>query len=349
VLAGFKAIQGVTIGSILLCFFFSLSYPLVTVLIALNLSESYPPSPYIGSLFPVLLSLAGFVIFGIIYIFLVHLPACGFSVGRFMAALAAVIGTTILSSVFIHRDYFTAVFQEVLIFWILFIPRAYDFFGGGRRGKEAAENLYRFSRFIFMAGIFWVMLMGYAISTRKEPRWIESVLYNVYNLGLLFLIIPASLKLRQRLYRTVTVSPLSIVIDGYDFTQFLGRTGSEILMRLLAARERSVLCSDLSGALSSGEGEHSGGSVSASQCEECMRNNSKVSLCSAYKTLYNRLRDIKNLLETLEVGTIIAPENKMHILREGWKLRLFSDIRVIFVEETSPVPSYEQSEKPVEP
>jgi hypothetical protein len=238
VLAGFKAIQGVTIGSILLCFFFSLSYPLVTVLIALNLSESYPPSPYIGSLFPVLLSLAGFVIFGIIYIFLVHLPACGFSVGRFMAALAAVIGTTILSSVFIHRDYFTAVFQEVLIFWILFIPRAYDFFGGGRRGKEAAENLYRFR------GLYsWRGFLGHADGLchfhQKEPRWIESVLYNVYNLGLLFLIIPASLKLRQRLYRTVTVSPLSIVIDGYDFTQFLGRTGSEILMRLLAARERA--------------------------------------------------------------------------------------------------------------
>jgi len=52
-----------------------------------------------------------------------------------------------------------------------------------------------------------------------------------------------------------------------------------------------------------------------------------VSFYTKYKNIYNRILDIKKLFESLDIGTIISPDNERNILTEGWKLRFFDDIR----------------------
>ena len=65
------------------------------------------------------------------------------------------------------------------------------------------------------------------------------------------------------------------------------------------------------------------------ECSLCLESTAKASQCKRYKTLYNRILSIKKILETFEIGTFISPDNKRDILSQGWKLRLFDDVKVV--------------------
>ena len=191
--------------------------------------------------------------------------------------------------------------------------------------REGLRYVYRFSLALFILVFFWLCLMGYAISTRQEPRWIESIFYNIYNAMLLIIMYFEIIQLRSRLYRRVVIGSGRITIDRYDFTSFLGEMNLKIVTRLARSAGRNVRCSDLMADISQ--------SGDDTPCSRCVSESAKATLCPRYKTLYNRILDIKKLFESLEIGTVIYPENKMRIIEEGWKLRLFDDIRLEFPPE----------------
>ena len=139
------------------------------------------------------------------------------------------------------------------------------------------------------------------------------------------------LKFRSRMYRRVYITSNKIMIDNYDFTKFLGKVNLNIIHSFILNQNKNITCSLLISCLSNGDQDNP--SLNKWDCEECLNRESKVTLCPKYKTIYNRILDIKKLFESLEIGTIISPENKMNILTEGWKLRFFDDIRVFYKDK----------------
>ena len=106
------------------------------------------------------------------------------------------------------------------------------------------ERLYGYLRtfnlvvFVFTGA--WIALMGYAISTRQEPRWAESIIYNTV---FIFLLAMTTVDLRIRGQRTVVVSDGSLHIERYDSTVYFTGTAGILVRAFL----RSEAC--LSGCL----------------------------------------------------------------------------------------------------
>ena len=90
---------------------------------------------------------------------------------------------SLYAGVNLHRDFFTASFQ-----YILGVPALVLFY---LQGKSAPQLNKSARRTMGQAGYIlsafyteWIMLMGYAIATRAEPRPIESIFYNLFNLAI---------------------------------------------------------------------------------------------------------------------------------------------------------------------
>jgi len=61
----------------------------------------------------------------------------------------------------------------------------------------------------------------------------------------------------------------------------------------------------------------------------------KASRCSGYSIAYRNISSLGKKLESLGVGSILHPENKRDIVEKGWRLSLFSGIRVKFSRSPS--------------
>jgi len=217
------------------------------------------------------------------------------------------------------------VFQLFLMYPLVFFFR-YEIIYKGVQESIQIRRMFGISVIVFVLWFLWLMMMGYAISTRQEPRWTESIIYNIYNSIIVFMLFLNVLKFRMKMFRRVYISDHSIRIDNYDFTEFLGSINLKIINAFLLNHNRNITCALLFTSLNN----NANGDLSINaDCETCISSGYKVTQCPKYKTIYNRILDIKKLFESLEIGTIISPDNKMKILQEGWKLRFFDDIRVI--------------------
>lgn len=234
--------------------------------------------------------------------------------------LLAVSGSIVFGAL-VHRDYFSAVFQYILAFIALYF---YDL-----RSRSPSEVHYETFRAVGRAGYvlfffftFWIMLMGYAISTRAEPRPIESIIYNCYNALLDIAILFSSRHLLLRSYRTLSLGAEgAVLLDGAPIDFVLGVAGLRVLRAFLASPERRATCADIA-RLAEGSGKRK------TNCSDCASEEVKASLCPEYRATYNRVLELKKLLEFLEVGTIVPPQNKRRILIEGWRLALFPNVRL---------------------
>ena len=312
---------------VLRCLIYSLAFPVITIAVHLNPSGHPPPSPFAGpgqcALFAAGLYALSFLAFWIPWLFRTKKAFLWSAI----ASLLFLLATVGFLGIRLHRDYFSAAFQFLLSFTVVLLAR-HDLLFGETADRHAIRNSYRASMVVFMMSFCWVMLMGYAIATRQEPRWAESIFYNIYTALLLTGLYLQITQLQSRMYRRVMIGADRIMIDQYDFTSYLGETNLRIVVRLARHPGRNIRCADLvADILPPGE---------PSPCSLCVQGSAKASRCPRYKTLYNRILDIKKLFESLEIGTVIYPENKMRIVEEGWKLRFFDDIRVIQQMKTIP-------------
>ena len=289
----------------------------------------YGPSTVDPCTSPLLLKAAPLVAFlGLLAVtipILACLAASGTASFIARAAFACVFATS-GSALFggaVHRDYFTAVFQYLLAFLALFLywlrsqPSSQVSSGTFRSLGRAGYAIF----FLFSA---WIMMMGYAISTRAEPRPIESVLYNSYNALLDLVIFLGSRELVLRSYKTLALrSDGAVLLDGAPIDFVLGAAGVRILKAFLASPERRATCADIAR-----QAAEEGRTKRRSDCASCDAADAKASLCPEYRATYNRLLELKKLLEFLEVGSILPPKNKRRILAEGWRLALFENVRL---------------------
>ncbi len=95
-----------------------------------------------------------------------------------------------------------------------------------------------------------------------------------------------------------------------------------ILSFLLKSPSRSIRCRDLLLYYQQNGGDEK------FTCEEI--ENCRASRCPGYSIAYRNISSLGKKLESLGVGSILPPENKRDIVKKGWKLSLFSGVRVKF-------------------
>ncbi len=236
---------------------------------------------------------------------------------------AALTATSVVSGVVIHRDFFSAAFQ-----YVMGVPAAFLFLLVSRSmvGKPPfrRETTQSFGSAGYVIAAFyglWVMMMGYAISTRAEPRPVESMLYNVHNLCLVLAIALLSRDIRLRGCSRVECSGDGLLLDGKDVVAAFGAKKAGIFHALASADDRTLRCSEINAVLS-------GDGTEFAECARCDGENTKAALCKRYRTTYNVILELKKTLELLEIGSITAAENRRLILTEGWKLVLFEGVRL---------------------
>jgi hypothetical protein len=300
------------------------------MLIFFNPSKSSPANVFDGTGQAITAAALLFVLSFITYAALCAFTRTGFFYGAFILLLLLhiCIGSFLFAG--LHRDYFTVLFQTIIAFFIVYVHRI-SYGVGSLKSRFAVEGIYRVTLLIVFCLSLWTIAMGYAVATRQEPRWIESIFYNIYNILLIFALYSAASGIRLRGMRRIAIGPASLKIDDYDFTHYLGQVNLDMINHFLNSKDNGVLCSELAVYLLN----HHKGSASKWDCRLCVEQKQKVTLCPKYKSVYNRILEIKKLFETMEIGTIVSPQNKLNILAEGWRLFFFSSVRLILKKEGS--------------
>jgi hypothetical protein len=228
---------------------------------------------------------------------------------------------SIFAALYIHRDFYTATFQYILLF-----PVSLIIYIAERKDKALPKTIFPVisTSGFALATIYaqWILMMGYAIATRAEPRPFESIAYNIYNLILAFLLLFAAQSIKRAGYCTMITSSDTLIVNSRDITTVAGPKKTLLINAFASAPNRSLRCSDLQKILHPATFDERG------LCFSCVDESRKAAMCSQYRTTYNSILETKKLLEFLGVGTITSGDNRRNILQDGWKLVLFENVRV---------------------
>jgi hypothetical protein len=301
--------------------FLSLPAGIVALMICIGSSpvDHVLPDWYLRSGLPLILivSLSSFAAF---FLFLTR-KNLGASIASATLTGIVLAGLSIIAGLTIHRDFFTAAFQ-----YILCIPAAIMFCIRRSTASSMTKASFRLlgNAGYILAGFYteWLMLMGYAISTRAEPRVFESIVYNIYNLVLILVLFGASWQMKQRSFSRVEVGMQTLLVNGKDISGMVGPKKARLLHEFATAEDRRLRCPEIQAILRPGEPD------SAADCATCGNETVKAAQCGRYRTTYNSVLDLKKMLEFLEIGTITTSANRRNILTDGWKLVLFEFVRL---------------------
>jgi hypothetical protein len=315
-----------TLISVLLAVFLSLPLWFIHFIIHASPSGAGPQSPFASASTPLLMSLAGGAVFVLCMFLSLKTENRSLFVILFSVSFVLYATLAVVLGIFYHRDYFTISFQLVFIYYVLFLLKI-DSFRSGLGNMLLYQGLFIFSLILAVIFLFWISLMGYAIATREEPRWIESLLYNIYNIMLTLILIWAAFQVKLKQYARVEITDSSVIIDGqYDLSKKFGRIELDIVKLFLTRVNRPVTCSEMLEYLKRHNDFYK---HKETTCGECIEKDYKATSCGYYKNFYNRVLEIKKQLELFEVGTIISPENKLAIKQSGWKFRAFVNVRIV--------------------
>jgi hypothetical protein len=226
----------------------------------------------------------------------------------------------------IHRDFLAFTTPAVLIFFTIFLYRIGDLEIITNRAV-VFPRLARTATIVFALWIGWIMMMSYAIVTRTEPRWIESIAYNLGNGVLGLVMLYTGTTLYDRAKRTVRFQGDGWYLDDRIVSSLVSPQEQQILHVLFSEPEHPITCSNLIRLLRIGREDNTDADQ---ECRKCLTEQWTASQCSTYRNLKNRIGDIKKYLELLQIGTIVpVSENPRHIKESGWRLRVFDDVRIL--------------------
>lgn len=296
------------LGRFLIAFFLSLPFPLTGLMSYMNPSgESAAPEPFPG----ILLLVLGWLICLVFYDRLLAISKRShFSILCAILAFALIPGAAGLA-VIIHRDIFSSIFMLVLAALGAFLSNR----GLVKTLVQGPLKTFRFFTLAILIFVFvWVALQGYAIATRREPRWMECIAYNAYNLLLAFYLFMAANEVSMNPFRLLAVGAGGAAIDDRDISALFTERQLSILGLLIESGGKQD-CMGLNA--SSGE----------APCADCGAR-TKASACSRYRKTQEAISGLDKILKTLEIGGVYGPERKQDVLVEGWRLRVFDDVRV---------------------
>ena len=296
---------------------FSINFILVTLAIHFHPTNPMDTSPFQYTYVPVFFSLLSSLLLFRLYDYILGAVNSIIKNKVFGISFFVQIFLYTLLGVFVHFDYFTLVFQIIFIYSAVFLFSLMKANYYNKRIIRVVVNVY----YIFTAGIIlWTILMGYAIQTGASERWIEEIIFNVYNLLLLMLITINLYHVRHRLYTYMSISKDEILCNNLDITEIIGKKNLLVLYCFVNERSRTLTCSGLIKAL------HVNGGESAPECSSCREQDWKVTSCPIYKNTYNSILILKKVLESMNLGTFHYPDNKMLIKEIGWRLELKSHV-----------------------
>ncbi len=292
--------------------FYSLSLTIITLAIYFNPSN-VPPFSEIKSVYVAVLLcglLSGF--FYLLVWYLSRLQKVVFFLINLFVQCLIIVSICIYLGLCLHRDYFSGIFIIITIYYSIFISKI-DIF---KSGKLFYKSIHFFTAIIIIVIFTWLLLMGYSIVKREEPRWIESIFYNVYFLFLIVVLYYKNFKISYLIKRIIKIKGDEIYIDGFSLSDILGKEYLKILKTFIECKKAN--CFILNQRISN----------SNVGCTENCDN--KPHQCNYYRNLYNKINFLKKILELLRLGTIKNPDNKMLIKEEGWVICLEKDCIVEF-------------------
>jgi hypothetical protein len=285
--------------------FFSLTIPLA----ALSIIKI--------TLLPVLLM--GVLILCYLVILLVETP-------RWFPVTIAIGSTIILTVILllgftVNRNYLRCAFHAIaaLILVFMFKRHRLPFVGNTRESNRIS---FVFLIVLEVSGLFWVILHGYhgiILSTNSTQKWIG---FNIYTIGYLLIGLMAILHAHSLMLKRVWVSRSRFFVDDRDYTPLMGSGDLGILYQFVVSTGHKVTCGDIVQKIETGSTHR------IPDCPACRENHNKATLCPDYRRIYNQILKIKKILETLGIGTILQPPNKMNVTREGWRLELFHHVSI---------------------
>lgn len=310
-----------------------IAWIVIEAMVLLNPSETVPVSP---------MGLAGYLFFAASALSAFLLPYLASSSGSypekstrffpvFFATFIVLMGIAWYAGFSYHRDFFVYTTELVLIYAIIFLT-SLDNLDIVRRKIEVYQVISIGAISTFVMWTVWLMITGYAIISRIEPRWIEATGYNIVNgvIGLVLLVSAAVL--REKSKRSLYIREGELYLDRRNLTNTLSPQECRIVCLFLTQPGHVLTCRSLIENLRADDLPP--GSIPESRaktlltCRECVEHGWTASSCSVYRNLKNRISDTKKYLELLQIGTIVpVSENPREIKAEGWALRLFDDVR----------------------
>lgn len=238
-------------------------------------------------------------------------------IARLLAVTGAHTGIAIVLGILAHRDYFTAAFQSLMTVPAVFFLWYWTDGAALRRGT-ARKGVSALPLILAAFYTQWIFLMGYAIATRAEPRPIEAIFYNLYNLALVFSLVFSSWKIDLLGTKEVLCGERTLLVDGRDLSETAGKKKMELLHRFTEDQERKLTCAKINRAR---------GECGIVQGLGCDPETAKATACLQYRLTYNQILELKKFLESLGLGSITSPEHRRNVLREGWSLIPFEGVR----------------------
>ena len=210
-----------------------------------NPSGAGPGTPFSASTEVVAVTIAAFLGLWGLYTYLLLVKNKLLFIGSFFLTFALVGTVTIWMGFALHRDYFSHIFQSILMYWLLFILSR-EHVASLHSRQRFYSFLFLFNTIIFLVAMVWIILMGYAVATRQEPRWAESIVYNVYNAVLAFIAGVVSLRLQLERFRNIRMRGGEVYIDNWNFSRYFSDTDMKIVSLFLTANG-SVSCASIAG------------------------------------------------------------------------------------------------------
>lgn len=298
--------------------FASMPIPLVTLMIAFGPSQVDDYTPAFFDKYALGAGIVFFVLSFPFYWFLLRIRAV--KIFYFLGSIGIIITQllVILLSYFIHRDYFSAFFMNIAMWIVLFLywVKNLPVF---MVKPDVRKNLGHSFLVVYVLFSLWIILMGYAIATRQEPRPVESLMYNAYNTLAAFGMLLLSRDLVVSSYKTLALENGIVLIDGKPVESILGSVTTQMLAALILDNDHILRCHTFAPEAKS---------RAESKCDVCSLQDVKVSTCPRYRNIYNHVLDLKKFLEFTEIGSIVNPENKREVVFQGWKLLLFQNVRL---------------------
>ncbi len=309
-----------TIIEYLLPFLALTSWLAVCLMAVLNPSGAGPVAP--AGLVPVLLFWVLIPLaLGSSFFMLIRSRTPSFFARCYAWVIFLAVASILLAARFYHRDFFSLLFQYLLLFFTILLlrfPRMVPL----REKQKTWGLLASASWIVFSFFSFWVILMGYAIVTRAEPRWIEAIVYNTLLCSKLAVQAVAIILLKERFFRSLYWEGEDLYCDHRKLSDHLSRQELLLLRILMGAEDATRNCRSFYRDLPAANKQED------LSCETCMAEGWSAVNCKFYRNLKNQLLSNKKYLELLEIGTIInLAENHRENKEKGWKLRLFDDVR----------------------
>jgi hypothetical protein len=313
-----------TIKKLSLCALFSLAFPLI-ILLVYTVDPGYHPYPFPIST-AMAISVPAFILAFLSYFLLFFarnpktLRIC------FPLAFAWMTAFSLYLGIAYHPDFLKILFMILEGGFVVVIYRV-EILWPVKDRKKALKFLSDSAIIGAGAYFLWIILLAYAAIVRMHPEKVKFICMNVYGTVMVAVLVFTIKRARDFDYRIVQISKNKIILDQYDFTEFFGDVDFEVISFFLS-HDHKATCGDIVSSVANADRSRKASGTKNPQCDSCTRETNKASMCPAYKNIYNRVHNLKKLLESMKIGTILTPENKFNIRDEGWRLFFFDDVKL---------------------